>query len=232
MQVPGVKQLFLAASASIVVLSSLASAVQAEPPANHPADGDPGVGAAAAKEHRAPALSQVETEPEPLPVPEPPSEPDPEPDPELDPEPDPEPEAKKPRPRRNYAGLGGNVGLRGDQTALGDGGIVFVSKVGFSDRLSLHNQTVFGKQTAGITALTVDFPIRRGDRVVVAPFIGGGAATRLDNGLHIDPALVGGADIPLSKDFMGTVRVNTSFKDETEVGLTLGIGYNFRSFFR
>jgi hypothetical protein len=39
--------------------------------------------------------------------------------------------------------------------------------------------------------------------------------------------LTGGVDVPLSPQFTATAGVNVGFIDDTEVGLLLGVGYNF-----
>ncbi|MDJ1182768.1 hypothetical protein [Roseofilum casamattae] len=133
-------------------------------------------------------------------------------------------------PSQSYFGIGGTIGLGGDETALGDGGFSLVSKAAFTENLSLHNATSFGKQTASMFALTGEMPIRDTEtqRVVLIPFLGGGTLVTTDDELKLHGLIVGGVDVPISDQLMGTVRVNTGFVDgDTEVGLVLGVGYRF-----
>ncbi|WP_322746072.1 hypothetical protein [Nostoc sp. LEGE 06077] len=40
----------------------------------------------------------------------------------------------------------------------------------------------------------------------------------------------GGIDVPLNTQFTATASVNAGFFDRTEVGLLVGVGYNFSGF--
>ncbi|MDJ1180525.1 hypothetical protein PJF56_16815 [Roseofilum sp. BLCC_M91] len=136
-------------------------------------------------------------------------------------------------PVGSYFGIGGTIGLTDGETALGSGGFSLMSKGALSEYLTLHNATSFGKQTASMFALTGEFPIRNGQtqEVVAMPFLGGGTLVTTQDEWRFHGLIVGGVDVPLSRDFMGTVRVNTGFVDgKTEVGIVLGVGYRFNLF--
>jgi uncharacterized surface protein with fasciclin (FAS1) repeats len=138
--------------------------------------------------------------------------------------------------QQGYLGIGGAIGLSGNTTALGTGGFAILSKTVFTDNLSLHDATiVFGSATASSNiALTVDFPIRdeATGRIIISPFLGGGILVRDNNGLTISPLATIGLDLPLSKDFTGTLRVNAGFPSDrqVDVGILAGIGFNFSLF--
>jgi hypothetical protein len=132
----------------------------------------------------------------------------------------------------SYIGIGGAIGLGGNNSALGTGGLTILTKVGFSENLSLHDATiVFGSSApTSMIILTADFPIRNSSgETIVSPFIGGGAMLKYSNGVSISPAISGGADISLSKDLMGTVRLNAGFPNDrnADLGLLFGVGYKF-----
>jgi hypothetical protein len=134
----------------------------------------------------------------------------------------------------SYIGIGGALGLGGNTTSLATGGLAILSKVGFSDTLSLHDATVlFGNGAAtSMVIVTAEFPIRdESGRTIVSPFFGGGAMLRYANGLSIDPALSGGIDLPLSQNLTGTLRLNAGFpKDRpADIGILIGAGYNLGS---
>jgi hypothetical protein len=139
-----------------------------------------------------------------------------------------------------YIGIGSAIpvqegyanGLNGNTTALGTGGIVILTKVRFSDRLSLHDATILfgGGVPTSMIIVSADFPIRNdAGQTIISPFIGGGAMLRYDRGLSISPAISGGIDLPISKNFTGTVRLNAGFPNNrnADVGILAGVGYNF-----
>ena len=133
-----------------------------------------------------------------------------------------------------YLSIGAGIGLGGNTTALGTGGVAILTKVRFSDRFSLHDATIlFGsKSPTSMIIVSADFPIRNATgQTIFSPFIGGGAMLRYDRGLSISPAISGGVDIPVSTNFTGTVRVNAGFPDNrnADVGILAGVGYNFGS---
>ncbi len=132
----------------------------------------------------------------------------------------------------SYIGIGGAIGLNGNTTSLGSGGLTVVSKLRFTDNFSLHDATVlFGREAAtSMIILSADFPIRNSaGQTIVAPFIGGGAQLRYADGLFVSPAVSGGVDIPMSSNFTGTVRLNAGFPSNrsADVGLIVGAGYSF-----
>jgi hypothetical protein len=132
----------------------------------------------------------------------------------------------------SYIGIGGAIGVNGNTTSLGTGGLTIVSKLRFTDNLSLHDATVlFGREAAtSMIILSADFPIRNSaGKTIAAPFIGGGAMLRYADGLYVSPAVSGGVDIPMSSNFTGTVRLNAGFPSSrsADVGLIIGAGYSF-----
>jgi hypothetical protein len=131
----------------------------------------------------------------------------------------------------SYIGIGGGIGLSGNTTSLGTGGLAILSKVGFTENLSLHDATILfgGGAATSMIILTAEFPIRNSaGQIVVSPFIGGGAMLRYNQGLFISPAISGGLDMPLSRSFTGTVRINAGFPSDrpADVGILIGAGYN------
>ncbi len=144
----------------------------------------------------------------------------------------------KPKKRKapgysNYIGIGGDIGLSGDKTALGSGGLAIFSKTRITDNLSLHStNVVFGSRTAISTnALTFGVPIRNqsSGQVIAFPFIGGGVLIK--GSFNINGLVVGGVDVPVSQNLTATTQLHVGFPDgNTEVGLQFGIGYNFSLF--
>ena len=136
-------------------------------------------------------------------------------------------------PQNNgYIGIGSAIGLGGNTTALGTGGVTILTKVRFSDNVSLHDATVLfgGGAATSMIIVSADFPIRNAvGQTMFSPFIGGGVMLRYAEGLYLSPAISGGIDLPISRDFTGTVRINAGFPNNrrADVGLLVGVGYNF-----
>lgn len=135
----------------------------------------------------------------------------------------------------SYIGIGGDIGLSGDRTALGSGGLTIFSKTRLTNNLSIHStNVVFGNRTAtSTTALTFGIPIHNNvsEQVLAFPFVGGGILTRNINGFKVDGLVVAGIDVPISEKLTATAQVNVGFPGgDTDVGLQFGIGYNFHLF--
>lgn len=135
-------------------------------------------------------------------------------------------------PTRSYAGLGGNIGLGGDSTALGDGAFSLVGRTAFTKNISLHTSTMFASDSVGAFALTFGIPIFRssGEPLeLLYPFVGGGIAIEDFFGdFETDGLVTVGIDVPLAERITTTARLNLGFaEDDTDVGLLLGVGYNF-----
>ncbi|MEQ9667956.1 hypothetical protein [Coleofasciculus sp. G2-EDA-02] len=110
---------------------------------------------------------------------------------------------------RSYIGVGGNIGLDGEETNLGEGSLVIVSKAGFTENFSLHNAVMFGDETTTTVALSANFPIKAPvtGQTIVIPFAGGGVLLQPDKDWEADPLVSGGVDIPIPPRFTGTVRL-------------------------
>ena len=143
-----------------------------------------------------------------------------------------EEEKKQKKPTRSYIGLGGVIGISGDDTPLAEGGFSLVGRTAFSKNFSLHNANLFQDDGQNFFAITYGVPIKNkySDRELLFPFVGGGIAIEdLFGDFEVDPLITTGVDVPIAKRFVGTVRFNITFpEDDTDVGLLLGVGYNFR----
>lgn len=129
----------------------------------------------------------------------------------------------------SYVGIGGNIGIGGN-SALGRGNFSAFSKVGLTNNLSARPGVVVGDNTTFLVPLTVDFPVSpvdSGGRVGVAPYIGAGAAVTVGSDSRVRPMVTGGLDVPLTPELTATAGVNAAFHRRTDVGILLGVGYNF-----
>lgn len=135
---------------------------------------------------------------------------------------------------RSYIGVAGNIGLGGGDSSLGDGNFAVVSKVGLTNTISVRPSAVFGNNTTILLPVSYDFSLQQADPftepLAIAPFIGVGAAIRTGGDSRTAFLVSGGVDFPLTAQFTATASVNAGFFDQTDVGLLLGVGYNFTGF--
>ncbi|OUL33454.1 fasciclin domain-containing protein [Nostoc sp. 106C] len=130
----------------------------------------------------------------------------------------------------SYIGVAGNIGLTG-ANALSVGNVSVISKLGLTRNISVRPSAIFGDETLVLVPVTLDFapqaaPVS-GQTFPISPFIGAGVAIDTSGDTDIAFMATGGVDIPLGSRFTATGAVNAAFFDETSVGLTLGVGYNF-----
>ncbi|MEH2112229.1 hypothetical protein [Nostoc sp.] len=132
----------------------------------------------------------------------------------------------------SYVGVAANIGLSGDgDTSLGDGNFAVVSKIGLTNSISVRPSAVFGDNTTILLPITYDFTFKSADAfsepLAIAPYVGVGAAYKTGDDSKFAFLVSGGIDVPLTPQFTATAAINAGFFDKTDVGLLLGIGYNF-----
>lgn len=134
----------------------------------------------------------------------------------------------------SYIGVAGNIGISGDDSSLGDGNFAAVSKIGISNAISIRPSAVFGNNTTILIPVTYDFTFQPadpfGEPLAIAPYIGVGAAIKTGDDSQTAFLVSGGLDFPLNAQFTATAAVNAGFFDETDIGLLVGVGYNFSGF--
>lgn len=134
----------------------------------------------------------------------------------------------------SYLGVGGFIGFD-DDSELGDGSFSVLSKIGLSRNFSIRPSVLFEDDAVFLIPLTIDFPVNSItntglQRISVAPYIGAGVSINTDDDSDDDVGflLTGGVDVPVSRRITATGGVNIGFSDDnTDVGLLLGLGYNF-----
>ncbi len=134
----------------------------------------------------------------------------------------------------SYIGIGGNLGLSGSP-ALGDGAFVINSKIGLTRNISFRPAVLFGNDTDFLLPLTYDFVLESADPfapIPFAPYLGGGVIVSTNGDNTLGFLLTGGVDVPLSSQFVANASINVGFRNDTDVGLILGIGYTFPGFSR
>lgn len=130
----------------------------------------------------------------------------------------------------SYIGIAGNIGLDGN-SALGDTSFMVISKVGLTTRIAVRPSVAIDNDPVFLIPVTYDFRLRPVDaftrRLPIAPYVGGGVAFSTGDNSEVGPMLTAGADLPITSRFTATAAVNAAFLDETDIGILIGIGYNF-----
>ncbi|MEH1804342.1 MAG: hypothetical protein V7L28_03145, partial [Nostoc sp.] len=126
--------------------------------------------------------------------------------------------------------LPSSIGLGGD-SALSEGGFMVISKIGLTRTLSVRPSVAIEDDPVILLPLTYDFNFRTADAFedtfALAPYIGAGVAIETSDDADVGLLLSGGVDVPLNTNLTATAGVNAAFLDETDVGLMIGVGYNF-----
>ncbi|MEH2311129.1 MAG: hypothetical protein V7K35_06930 [Nostoc sp.] len=135
----------------------------------------------------------------------------------------------------SYIGVAANIGLSGDaDSSLADGNFAVVSKIGLTNSISVRPSAVFGDNTTILLPITYDFTFKSADAfsepLAIAPYVGVGGAYKTGDDSQFAFLITGGIDVPLTPQFTATAAVNAGFFDKTDVGLLLGVGYNFTGF--
>ncbi|MFM7369357.1 MAG: hypothetical protein ACKO2Z_16525, partial [Sphaerospermopsis kisseleviana] len=94
---------------------------------------------------------------------------------------------------------------------------------------------ILGDDTVFLVPLTYDFSFQPigdpfSEPLPIAPYVGVGAAIKTGNNSETAVMVTGGVDIPLNNRFTATAAINAGFFNQTDVGLLVGVGYNFGGF--
>lgn len=132
----------------------------------------------------------------------------------------------------SYIGVGGFIGFDDDST-LGDGAFSVISKIGLSRNFSIRPSALLNDDPTFLIPVTIDFPVDSVadtgfQRLSVAPYLGAGVSINTNEDADVGLLLTGGVDVPVSNKLTATGGVNIGFSDDNaDVGLLLGVGYNF-----
>lgn len=134
----------------------------------------------------------------------------------------------------SYIGAGGNIGF-GGSTGIGRGNFALFSKLGLTNNFSLRPAAFIGDRTTFLVPVTLDFPTGAlvDDAVPfsIAPYAGGGIGISTGDNSQVRPVIVAGVDAPVTNQLTATAGVTVGFFRNTEVGLLIGVGYNFGNLF-
>ncbi len=133
------------------------------------------------------------------------------------------------RSSSSYFGIGGNFGITGD-SAIGNQSLAIFSKIGLNSFLSVRPSALidFDNDATFLIPLTFDLPTISPLGLGIGPYVGGGFAASTDDG--VGGAIIAGIDAPLTSRFTVNAGVNVGFVGDVDLGVQVGIGYNFFGF--
>lgn len=128
----------------------------------------------------------------------------------------------------SYLGVGANFGLTGGSD-LGGTSLAIISKLGLTEVISVRPSVLILRDFATILLpVTYDLaPQQSFGNMQFSPYVGGGLAINTGSNSSIGPILTAGLDIPLLSSFTINVAANLAFLRSTDLGILVGIGYNF-----
>ena len=128
----------------------------------------------------------------------------------------------------SYLGVGGNFGVTGGSD-LGGTSFAVISKLGLTEVISVRPSVLVLRDFATILLpVTYDLaPQQSFGDLQFAPYLGGGLAINTGSNSRIGPMITAGLDVPLSSMFTINVAANLAFLRTTDLGILVGIGYNF-----
>ncbi|KPQ37124.1 MAG: Outer membrane protein beta-barrel domain [Phormidesmis priestleyi Ana] len=134
--------------------------------------------------------------------------------------------------RRTSASVGGSdfIGIGGDFGYADDLSFAVISKLSLSENVALRPSVLVGDDLSVLVPVTYEFNRYSTDvgGFRVLPYAGVGASYQ-DNSdnENFNLLLSAGADVPLSDQFTLNAQANVGVLNDTEFGVTVGVGYNF-----
>ncbi|ASC72917.1 hypothetical protein XM38_038770 [Halomicronema hongdechloris C2206] len=129
-----------------------------------------------------------------------------------------------------YLGVGGNIGIGDNDTAVGDFGFAVISKISLGPRFAVRPSFIFSEESTSLLApVTYNFNVLNIRGFRVQPFLGVGADIDFDDDTNL--LVDAGVDIPISRQFTLNATTNFSVTDDFGAGLVLGVAYNVPLFF-
>ena len=139
------------------------------------------------------------------------------------------------RTTRGVAGSSNFIGIGADFGTTDDISFAVMSKLAFNDQIAVRPSVLIGDGFAVLVPVTYEFNRFSTDvqGFQLRPYAGVGASyVDSDDDDSFGLLLSGGVDVPLSRRFTANAQANFAgvFSDESNFGVTVGVGYNFDGF--
>ena len=141
------------------------------------------------------------------------------------------------RRTRNAVGRRGNdfIGVGADFGYADDVSFAVISKLSFNEKFAIRPSVLIGDDSSVLVPVTYEFNqfATEFNDFQVRPYAGVGASySDSDDDEDLNLLLSAGADIPLSQRFTINAQANLGVFNDTDFGVTVGVGYNFGRVFR
>lgn len=132
-------------------------------------------------------------------------------------------------PSNNFVGIGADFGYADDVS------FAVISKLAVNESVSVRPSVLIGDDFSILVPVTYDFPgfSTNVSNFSVRPYAGVGAAySDGDDDDDFNLLLTAGADVPISRRFTLNAQANLGVLNDTDFGVTVGVGYNLGRLFR
>jgi opacity protein-like surface antigen len=142
------------------------------------------------------------------------------------------------RTRNTVSGRGPDfLGIGGDFGTADDVSFAVISKLSLSDQVAVRPSVLVGNDFAVLVPVTYEFSgySANVEGFQLRPYAGVGASyIDSDSDSNVGLLLSAGVDVPLSRQFTVNAQANYAgiFNDDSNFGVTVGIGYNFGNLLR
>lgn len=134
----------------------------------------------------------------------------------------------------SYLAVGANIGAVGDSALGDDVSFTVLSKIGLLNFLSVRPAVVVDDDPTILLPITYDLNTRSagafGEGFSISPYAGLGIGISTADDSEVGFLLTGGIDVPLSERLTATANASAILADDTQLGVIIGIGYNFTGF--
>ncbi len=131
------------------------------------------------------------------------------------------------RTSSSYIGIGANIGFGDGDNALSEFSFATFAKIGLTPEVSLRPAVIIRDDVSVLLPITLDLNPQGVGEFAIGPYFGGGLAIATGSDSDVGPMLSAGVDVPFGGRFTGTGGINLAFLDDINVGILLGVGYNF-----
>ncbi|MEM6449000.1 MAG: hypothetical protein AAF703_01665 [Cyanobacteria bacterium P01_D01_bin.105] len=130
---------------------------------------------------------------------------------------------------KDFIGVGADFGYADDVS------FAVISKLSINESVAVRPSVLIGDDFSVLVPVTYEFSQLSAEvnDFQVRPYAGVGAAySDDDEGEDFNLLLTAGVDVPISQRFTLNAQANLGVLNDTDFGVTVGIGYNFDSIFR
>lgn len=139
------------------------------------------------------------------------------------------------RTRTGFGGASNFIGIGADFGTTDDISFAAISRFSLTDQLAIRPSVLVGDGFAVLVPVTYDFNTTSAGGFQIRPYAGAGASFIDGNGdddSNVGLLLSAGVDVPVSRQFTANAQANFGgvFSEDSNFGVTVGIGYNFSGF--